>query len=207
MKLNTFDTIMVGLRRGVFSKRMRFFLNVFALNLSTAVSYGTYQSIASAYVKELLNLYHPNMWFERGVNPCEKGGHECVLSIGSTSLDTNKSNLHGVACSSHLYSLAKPQFNMWFSNSPCRNLNEKDLKRLGNELTDEWTQLNVATELNVPVNEINAINTDTPEMKMASFKILKYWYDQQVYKVEAFSVLCDAVPKSGQAGLIEKALK
>ncbi len=181
-------------------------LNVFALNYGIAVNYEKYQSAVSGAIIELLKQYHPNMWFERGVNPCMKVEQECVLSIGSTSFDKSDPTLHGVTCEDHMSSLTTPQFTMWFSPSPCRILNEKDLKRVGNELTDEWTQLNVATELDVPTNEINAINADTPDIKMASFKILKYWYDQQVYKVEAFTNLCDALKKAGKAGLIEKAL-
>ena len=181
-------------------------LNVFALDLGIAVNYGRYQSIITASIQELMKQYHPNMWFERAVNPCVKLGQECVFGIGSTSFDQNLPTLHGVTCKEHICSLATPTFKMWFSPDPCRVLTEKDLMKVGNELTDEWTQLKVCTELEVPVNEIKAINTDTPEIKMASFKMLKYWYDQQVYKVEAFAVLCDALTKSGQSCLIEKAL-
>ncbi len=181
-------------------------LNVFALNPGIAVSYHQYQSVISSALRELLLLYHPNMWFEWGVNPCTKVEHECVLSIGRTSLDKDENQFRGVDCSQHFCSLATPQFKMWFAPGLCRMLHEKDLKRVGNELTNEWTQLNVATELDVPSNEISAINNDTPEIKMASFKILKYWYDQQVYKVEAFTTLCNALTKSGQCSIIEKAL-
>ena len=81
------------------------------------------------------------------------------------------------------------------------------MKRLSSELTDVWIQLSVGIELHIPVNEIKAINSDNPEIKMDSFEMLKYWYDRQVYKVEALSTLCDALTRAGQSGLIEKILK
>ena len=182
-------------------------MNAFALDHAIAVNYSRYQSTITALIKELLNQYHPNMWFELGVNPCAKVKQECVFRIGSTSFDEGSPNLQGVTCKEHVCSLTTPHFMMWYLSSSCRVLNVKDLKRVGNELTDEWIQLNVATELDVPTNEIQAINADTPEIKMASFKILKSWFDQQVYKVKAFATLCDALEKSNQAGLIRHALK
>ncbi len=181
-------------------------LNVFALSNGVSVNYQNIQSDISGSITDLLNQYHPNMWFERGVNPCTRSRNECVLSIGSTSLDKDKPALHGVSCSDHMYSLTTPDFRVWFCSSPCRDLTYKDLKRVGNELADEWVQLNVAVELDVDENQIKSINSASPGMKMASFKILTFWYDQQVNKVEAFVMLCDALTKSGQSALIEKTL-
>ncbi len=181
-------------------------LNVHAMNQGIAANYSRYQSTIATAIKQLFCQYHPNMWFEHAVNPCAKVKQECMLSIGSTSLDKGHPTLHGVTCSDHLCSLVTPQFHTWFSPSPSRVLTEKDLKRIGNELTDEWSQLNLASELDIPSNEINAINNDSHEIKLASFKILKYWYDQQMYKVDAFATLCNALKKSGQTALIEKCL-
>ncbi len=101
-------------------------LNVFAIDPEREINYHKYQSLISTSICELLRLYHPNMWFERGVNPCANIGHQCVQSIGSTSIDNNISGTHAVLCPEHSHFLAIRQFNMWFGSSPCRILSERD---------------------------------------------------------------------------------
>ncbi len=181
-------------------------LNVFALNEGIAVNYNAYESTVSALIKQLLHQYHPNMWFERAVNPCARGGHECLFSIGSSSFDKDCPNLHGVTCSDHIHSLTTPQFNLWFCSRPCRVLTQKDLKRVGNELTDKHKQLVMGLELSVPDAEITAINENNPEIRLASFKMLMSWYNDQIYKVKAFDDLCTALKRSRYSGLMEKCL-
>ena len=197
----TTDDVLISLK----VRKTWILLDVFSSNSGTAVRYDKYQSIISDSLKELLFHYHPNMWFERGVSPCCYE-FDCPLSIGSNSIEDDCPRLHMVTCSDHMHSLATPQFNMWFSKSPSRPLTLKDLKRVGNELTEPWRQLNVALELDIPESEINAINADNSEIKLASFKLLKYWYDQQVYKVEAFVTLCKAPKNSEQSSLVGKCL-
>ncbi len=182
-------------------------LDVHALSSGIAVEFHKYQEIVHSSIMNLLNQYHPNMWYELAVNPCERSGHTCIRSIGLTSLDTHLDDAmktpHGVMCKTHLQSLTSPEFNMWFSSSPCRVLTEKDLKKVSDELTDKWKQLNVATELEIPSSAVNAFNTDSTEIKMASFNMLKSWYDQQAYKLDAFSTLYGALEKVGLHCLLE----
>ena len=177
-------------------------LDVHSLSAGIAVDYHKYQAAIHSSIMILLNQYHPNMWYELAVNPCEKIGHKCIRSIGCNSLNV-MTTPHGVKCKTHLQSLTSPEFNMWFSPSPCRVLTEKDLNKVSNELTDKWKQLNVATELEIPSSAVNAFNTDSTEIKMASFNMLKSWYDQQVYKLDAFSTLYGALEKVGLHCLLE----
>ncbi len=194
----TTDDVLISLHIG--STWIEF--NAYVLDQGISVNYGRYQSIIADSIKQLLSQYHPNMWFEVAVNPCAKLNKECPLSIGLDSFSEGHALPHGVTCTEHICSLATPEFKMWFSSNPCRSLTEKDLKRVCNDITTENVQYLVGNELNVPLNEIEAINRTNHEIKMASFRILKYWYDQQVYKVEAFSTLCNALTKAGQAGIV-----
>ena len=66
--------------------------------------------------------------------------------------------------------------------------------------------MKLATELDIPDSEVNAINESNPQICLASFKILMSWYDQQVYKTEAYVKLRLALKEAGLAGIIEKCL-
>ncbi len=179
-------------------------LDIFALNHDIAVDHYRYQSLVASSIKQLLTQYHPNMWFERAINPCTTVKQECLLGIGSTSLGLAMPR--GVTCSKHLCSLATKQFEMWLSPGHCRVLTVKDLRRVGNEVTDLCLQLNLALELNVPDTEVTAMNNDNLEIKLASFKILLSWYHQQINKIDAFTGLCAALKKTGLSDLIENCL-
>ncbi len=181
-------------------------LNVFSLEPGVSVSYHKYQSDVLSSIETLIKQYHPNMWVEMAANPCDKGGHECPIYIGITNPDPNGDKLDGVSCKEHVYSLTTVQLKPWFAHCACRVLTIKDLRRVGNELTTELKQLKLFTELAVDPNEIDAINSQTPEIKMASFNILRIWYDQQIYKADAFVSLCDALRKAGLGGLLETCL-
>ncbi len=181
-------------------------LNVNALNQGVALDYYRYQSLIALSINQLLSQYHPNMWFELAVNPCSKVSQECLLSIGSTSLDKGCPVPRGVTCSQHLCSFTTAEFKMWLAPGLCRVLTEKDLKKVGDRLTDHDKQLTVALELNVPSAEVIAINHDNQEIQVASFKVLRLWYNQQINKVDAFNLLCDALEKSELSGLVEPCL-
>ncbi len=198
----TIDDVLISLQ----ARSTWIVLNVYSLSNGIVVPYYKYQSVIATQIQYLLNQYHPNMWYEVAVNPCIKAHKECLLGIGYSNFCESQGKLHGVSCPKHNYSLTTPQFHMWFTPSPCRALTPRDLKKVANELTAEWNQLNLATELDIPVSDFNAINADTPDIRMASFKLLMSWYDQQVYKVEAFTTLCIAMRKAGLGGFISKCL-
>ncbi len=181
-------------------------LNVYSLSPGVVVSYHEYHNVVYSCLENLLNQYHPNMWIGIAVNPCEMAGHDCPIEVGPSSVEKHDKTLRGAACSKHSYTLTTSQFKMWFNSSSCRALTENDLNKVGKELTDRWKQMNIATELGIPESEVTAINENYPEIQLASFKILMFWYNQQIYKVDAFASLCIALEQAGLACLLEKCL-
>ncbi len=181
-------------------------LSVHPLSCNVLVTYHHYQSVVTSQLLSLLQQYHPNMWFDMAVNPCETTDHDCLLSIGMTSFEEAADNLHGVSCPEHLNSLITCQFAMWFTPEPFRILTEKDLRKLSSDLTDKWKQIKLATELGIPSSKVRGINENTSDIQLASFNMLMFWYDQQIDKADAFVSLCKALQEVGLAGLLNKCL-
>ncbi len=75
------------------------------------VCYNMYYATVQSSVDNLLSQYHTNMWYELAVNPCEKAGHECVVSTGRTSLSTNTVMAR---CPLHSHSMKLETFLPWF---------------------------------------------------------------------------------------------
>ncbi len=174
-------------------------------NYSVAVDCTKYLSVVFNSLKNLLETYHSNMWFEFCFNPCAKLKHECVLGLRKTSLMELESmdGAHAVYCSTHSCSFLIPEFCMWFTAVPCRVLRERDLMSIAQELTSEWQCIKLGAQLDV-TKEFKAVYTN--DIRTATFHMLLSWFDTQVYKVCAFTSLCKALEKAGLGGLVGKCL-
>ncbi len=154
-------------------------------------------------INTIISAYIPNMWFEYCLNPCGTEGPGCIVATGASSLGGTE---HLVRCPEHNRCFKILQFNMWFSAERCRILTEKDLMTLAQELTDEWKRLQLATELEVEISDLQAAEADNPQTRLASFEMLLTWFNSQVYKTDAYLTLCSALKNAGLAGLINKCL-
>ncbi len=178
-------------------------LEVLVADNNTAVEFDKFNRNISRELKTMLAVYNQNMWFEYSVNVCGAHGHECIINTGRSNLG---GKLGLAICPTHDNCLTIPQFAMWFSREACRVLTQKDLMTLADELTDEWKRVKLGTELGIEVNEIEATKQDNPEIRLASFNMLLSWYNQQIFKADAFIKLSEALKEAGMGRLIKKCL-
>ncbi len=184
-------------------------MNVIALSKGVNVQYSTYFSQVVDSIKDIMSRYHTNMWYELALNPCAKLNHECLQSIGCSSIGDERgtNQMTGVKCDEHFTNISTCEFEMWFSQYPCRVLTIKDLNNISKDLTDPEICTNLALELGDDVlKKFEAEQVNSQEITRAVFNMLQYWYNQQIYKVHAFLLLCDALKCSGQGNILEKRL-
>ncbi len=173
---------------------------------SVVVNYTKYLSVIFKTLKNVLEMYHKNMWFEFCLNPCVKLKQECILGLRKTSLMKLESldQVHAVNCPDHQCSILIPEFCMWFTSTPCRVLTQRDLMSISKELNSERYCLELGSVLGV-VGEFKAA-VHKKDITLATFDMLESWSNAQVYKVYAFTALCEALRKAGLGSLIEKCL-
>ncbi len=170
-------------------------------NYSVAVDCTKYLSVVFNSLKNLLETYHSNMWFEFCLNPCAKLKHECVLGLRKTSLMKLESmdKAHAVYCSAHSCSFLIPEFCMWFTPTPCRVLRQRDLMIIARELKNEECCFSLAAELGVG-NDFEPRQHEN--ITTAAFSMLVSWFNRQVYTLHAFTVLSNALQKAGLGSLV-----
>ncbi len=66
-------------------------------------------------ISSLIYTYSPNMWAEYSINTCANFGHECLQSIGVTSLGGRE---HLIECLEHHQQLVIEDFSMWYKDVP-----------------------------------------------------------------------------------------
>ncbi len=103
----TVDNVIVALA----SKSTWIRMNVLAKSDKIPVHFSKFQSIVTAGIDSLLKDFHPNMWYEYCMNPCEDAGHECVVSTGRASLGGSE---HLVQCPTHGTQMDTKKFTQWY---------------------------------------------------------------------------------------------
>ncbi len=182
-------------------------MNIIVLDTTKSVSFAKYFHKVKSHIDALLKTYHQNMWHEICFNPCESSGHECLCRPGKNSIDEDDNPLIACRCENHGNSLTTSQFNMWFNHIYARVLTPKDIFKVSQKIPDMERQLGLALELGIEQSEIDTANSNNPnDIKMASYKILKSWFEGQNDRTEAFGNLCKALEEANMGRLLTECL-
>ncbi len=149
-------------------------------------------------LKGLLADYHPNMWFEMCVKPCDD--HPDLVTVGITSeLDMK---LHHAPCLSCNKTLFLQAFNVWFRNVTLATLTHSRLWDLAQRIPDETYRRTLGFELDIPDHVISKCATDhTNSIWEASYEMLSHWFNTAKDERKACVQLCEALNESGMARL------